>query len=185
MDDEFEILSMRSINQDGFVVFDNFSKENKENNNQYGKVKKLSAENSKVSLYDIDLSNNIKHPIKTFQCIYLYNSTIQYNAIIIVKDYIMNIKFDEKKNLPYNKHYYEFSFFNIIKYNIKKGLFGQECNIIEINTKDNRKILLKFYIDEINDFLDILKIYCLPNLTINYKNYALFYKKKKKKTTSK
>ena len=30
MDDEFEILSMRSINQDGFVVFDNFSKENKE-----------------------------------------------------------------------------------------------------------------------------------------------------------
>ena len=50
MDDEFEILSMRSINQDGFVVFDNFSKENKENNNQYGKVKKLSAENSKVSL---------------------------------------------------------------------------------------------------------------------------------------
>ena len=179
MDDEFEILSMRSINQDGFVVFDNFSKENKENNNQYGKVKKLSAENSKVSLYDIDLSNNIKHPIKTFQCIYLYNSTIQYNAIIIVKDYIMNIKFDDKKNLPYNKHYYEFSFFNIIKYNIKKGLFGQECNIIEINTKDNRKILLKFYIDEINDFLDILKIYCLPNLTINYKNYALFYKKKK------
>ena len=137
MDDDFEILSIRYFNQEDFVVLDQSNEQKKD---KPEKAKKLSAENSKISLHQIDLSNNIKHPNKIFQCIYLYNSTIQYNAIIIVKDYIMNIKFDEKKNLPYNKHYYEFSFFNIIKYNIKKGrIFGQESNIIEITTKDNRK----------------------------------------------
>ena len=177
MDDDFEILSIRYFNQEDFVVLDQSNEQKKD---KPEKAKKLSAENSKISLHQIDLSNNIKHPNKIFQCIYLYNNSIEYNAIIIIKDYMMIIKFHEKKILPYNKSYYEFSIFNIIDFDNKKGrIFGQESNIIEIATKDNRKLLLKFQIDEINDFIEILKMYCRPSLTINYQNYALFYKLKK------
>ena len=186
MDEEFEVLSIRCINQDGFVVLEDDRKINKEKKEKKDKPekKKLSAENSRISLYLIDLSKNIEHPTKTFQCYYLYNNSIEYNAIIILKDYMMNIKFHEKKILPYNKNYYEFSFFNIIDFDIKKnGIFGQESNTIEITTKDNRKFLLKFQIEEINDFLDFLKTYCLPTLTTNYQNYALYYKMKQGKNS--
>ena len=178
-EESFEILDYHNYIESGFCVIDD--KKKKKNVNL-----KISPKRDKNNSSDLSRSSfrylneeikiNINPPVKSMHCYLFLNNQEKQIITLKIKDYMFKISFNNGFVPPYNKNYYTFSFLNIIKYEKPSGgYFLQENNKIDIYTKDYRIISLKLNKKDYDELLDILNIYCLPGISSNYQNYALYF----------
>ena len=171
--------NLKTINQDG-------KKMTRKNSSDIDReqIKRYFTKKKTQYFQELNNLNNVKEErieeIKDFKsdCIlYDKNNKTYIGKLFIDQSYTFYFS-GEMNNIPqyFNSDYYVFPLLSILKCVTNTNYFGQSNFCKEITLKDYRNFIFKFTPNSFKEFTELIDKFALPEKSINYFNYAYYYK---------